>query len=162
MPEIKFITKAQPTTRQNQTPSRALIHEANTVSNIKMLENSPLCYFKLSINEIDYNFNSPADAISYNEKENAIIYFQDEAMTKFGWLTFKNQIPDNAGLIELFEPGTDTYLILYKKKGLAYPVAITEYGKSGECISGHYSGIYTDALNNPIYNVTCAFRVQRL
>jgi hypothetical protein len=108
-----------------------------------------------------YHFDSRSGQILYNENEHAIIYFENEASTKFGWLNFKNQIPDKADRIEFFEPATNTYLILFKKSNLVYPVTLTEYSNTSEFINGHYSGIYTDAKDNPVYNVSCKFNVRR-
>ena len=144
-------------------PDRAAAGSSGILNSVNIPANEPalLCYLDLSINEMDYHFNSQTDLILFNETENAIIYFENEASTKFGWLNFNNQVPDNADMIEFFEPAAGTFLILFKKSNAVYPVTLTAYSNKSEFITGHYAGIYTDAMDNPVYNVSCKFNICR-
>jgi hypothetical protein len=143
------------------TEDHTIATKAAAVNSRKSAGEALLHYFNLSINGTDYCFNTPLDSISYIKNSNGSIYFQNAAATKFGWLSFQNQDPYQAGLIELFDPETGIYLILYGIKDAVYPVSVTESGTAGEFMQGHYSGIYTDAHDNPVYDVCCSFRVLR-
>ncbi|MEO8768833.1 MAG: hypothetical protein ABI402_02070 [Ferruginibacter sp.] len=160
MPDIHFITEKN-IAHKNVDASREFTKEVNISNNTPAIESSLLCYLDISINEMKYHFNAPSDLILYNENENAIIYFENEAATRYGWINFKNPVPDKADTIEFFEPGTGTFLILFKKSNSVYPVTLSEYSTGSEFICGHYSGIYTDAKDNPVYNVSCAFSIRR-
>lgn len=118
-------------------------------------------YLHFSINGTNYEFVSPLDPVLYDDQANALLYFQNAEATQFGWLNFKTKTPYYAGAVELFDTGAGTGLLLYENLNSGYPVTITEYSNTNEFISGHYSGIYTDARNNPIYNFSCSFRARR-
>jgi hypothetical protein len=135
--------------------------QGKNVSSSPATEPSLLCYLDISINEMNYHFNIPSDIILYNENDHAIIYFENEAAARFGWINFKQQTPDQADRIEFFEPGTGTFLILFRKANTDYPVSLTGYDDNSGFIFGHYTGIYTDAKDNPVYNVACSFCVSR-
>ena len=160
MPDIHFISEKN-SDYKKVNASREFTSEVNNLNNKPAVETSLFCYLDISINEMNYHFNNPSDLILYNENENAIIYFENEAATRFGWINFKNPVPDKADTIEFFEPGTGTFLILFKKSNSPYPVTLTEYDTNSEFICGHYSGIYTDAKDNPVYNVSCVFAIRR-
>ena len=161
MIDTNFITKAHTATLPKPSPSHKFVEGADAVNNMQLEEMPLLHYFNISINGTNFHFNSAAESVFYHGNDNALIYFQDEPLSKFGWLSFKDKTPYEAGMLELFDPGTGTFLVLYETTDAIYPVTITEFGTPGEFISGHYSGTYTDAENNPVYHVACSFRVRR-
>lgn len=160
MTKNHFIVKDHAVSKRKHA-APTLTTEVNNTNNIAEAESAILSFLDITINEMNYHFNSAADIIKYNEAENAIIYFENEDSTRFGWLNFKNQVPDKAETIEFFEPATGTFLILFKKTNSIYPVMLTEYNSTSEFITGHYTGIYTDAKDNPVYKVTCKFNIRR-
>lgn len=132
-----------------------------TVNEAATEEKNLLHYFKLSINGTDYHFNAPLDSISYHENPGSTIYFQNAAITRFGWLSFTSKDPLHAGTIELFDKEAGVYLLLYEQANNTYPVVINECDAGSEFMNGHYAATYTDAYDRPVYEIVCSFRVRR-
>ncbi|MEP7164950.1 MAG: hypothetical protein ABI741_09650 [Ferruginibacter sp.] len=162
---INFIAEDLTTLQQSTAVTYPIVPGMNTIGNIQACGISTQQFLTYTINTgSQVSFTYPADSIQHNGwGQNILAYIQayTNSSGNNAFLSF-----DNAGITTGSMQPLRSFKCFSITDSLTIPnpvnINITEYGATGEFISGNFSGVLTAYLppNTP-YNISCSFRVRR-
>ncbi|MBS1744513.1 MAG: hypothetical protein JST81_15905 [Bacteroidetes bacterium] len=144
----------------NQTTSAATI-PVNDFSAIVASGREIIFGIELFINNKLYQFDAATDLVHMQKDPGNVIAFQRKEENVYGWISFKNNQCHHAGSIEVYDHTEKKYLLLYESAGNMYPVTLLEQNNKEKILSGYFKGTYTNAYDEPVFQVICRFRLQR-
>lgn len=134
----------------------------NNVGNINACGNLPQEFFHFTVDGNNYDFNPPS-AYFYNYIWPAgnITNYAYTSLGDFGGFDFTEQGigPNSVQELQVVKvyPLQDSLIVSHPCS-----VNITEFGATGQYMSGNFSGIFQSYFHPPLtYNLSCTFRIKR-